>query len=128
MEVHVGQQTLFQKKQQLTPPFPARNSQVNLGVRKENSTWPEVGERRPFPGRDIIVQPARAPDLSVPGLFLWGFLKDRVFQRHIMSIQELKQPIGDEVAAIDEDLRRHVYDNFKKRLQQCIDVNGGPSA
>lgn len=40
----------------------------------------------------------------------------------IMSIQELKQAINDEVAAIDEDLRRPVYDNFKKRLQQCIDV------
>jgi len=53
------------------------------------------------------------------------YLKDRVFRRRIMTIQELKQAIVDEVAAIDEDLRRSVYGNFQTRLQQCIDVNGG---
>jgi len=42
-----------------------------------------------------------------------------------MTIQELKQAIVDEVAAIDEDLRRRVYGNFQKSLQQCIDVNRG---
>jgi len=68
---------------------------------------------------------ARSPDLTVPDFFLWGFLKDRVFRRRIMTIQELKQAIVDEVAAIDEDLLSHVYGNFQTRLQQCIDVNGG---
>ena len=42
-----------------------------------------------------------------------------------MTIQELKQAIVDEVAAIDEDPRRRVYDNFQTGLQQCIDVNRG---
>ena len=57
--------------------------------------------------------PARSPDLTVPDFFLWGFLKDRVFRRRIMTIQELKQATVDEVTAIDEDLRRHVYGNFQ---------------
>ena len=47
-----------------------------------------------------IAWPARSPDLTVPDFFLWGFLKDRVFRRHIMTIQELKQAIADEVAAL----------------------------
>ena len=72
-----------------------------------------------------IALPARSPDLTVPDIFLWGFLKDRVFRRRIMAIQELKQAIVDEVAALDEDLRRRVYGNFQTRLQRCIDVNGG---
>jgi len=42
-----------------------------------------------------------------------------------MTIQELKQAIVDEVAAIDEDLQRRMYGNFQTRLQQCIDVIGG---
>ena len=42
-----------------------------------------------------------------------------------MTVQELKEAIVDEVAAIDEDQRGHVYSNFQTRLQQCIDVNGG---
>ena len=41
-----------------------------------------------------------------------------------MTIQEIKQAIVDEIAAIDEDLRRRVYGNFQTRLQRCIDVNG----
>jgi len=69
--------------------------------------------------------PARSPDLTVPDFFLWGFLKDRVFRRRIMTIQELKQATVDEVVAIDEDLLRRVYGNLQTRLQQCIDVNGG---
>jgi len=52
-----------------------------------------------------IAWPARSPDLTVQDFFLWGFLKDRVYRRHIMTIQELKQAIVDEVAAIDEKLR-----------------------
>ena len=54
-----------------------------------------------------ITWPAWSPDLTIPDFFLRGFLKDRVFWRRIMTIQELKQAIVDEVAAID-DLRRRV--------------------
>ena len=72
-----------------------------------------------------IAWPTRSPELAVPDFFLWGFLKDRVFRRRMMAIQELKQAIVDEVEAIDQDLRRCAYSNFQTRLQQCIDVNGG---
>jgi len=72
-----------------------------------------------------IAWPARSPYFTVPNFFLWGFQKDRVLRRRIMTIQELKQAIVDEVAAIDEDLRRRVYGNFQTRLQQCTDLNGG---
>ena len=72
-----------------------------------------------------ITWPARSPELTISDFFLWVFLKDRVFRRRIMTIQELKQAIVEEVAAIDEDLRRRVYGNFQTRLQQCIYVNGG---
>jgi hypothetical protein len=41
-----------------------------------------------------IAWAARSPDFTVPGFFLWGFLKDRVFQRRIMTIQELKRSCG----------------------------------
>jgi len=53
-----------------------------------------------------IAWPAQSPELAIPDFFLWGFLKDRVFRSRIMTIQELKQAIVDEVAAIVEDLRR----------------------
>jgi len=72
-----------------------------------------------------IAWPAPSPDLTVPNFFLWGFLKDRMFRKRIMTNQELKQAIVDEIAAIDEGLLRRVYSNFQTHLQQCVDVNGG---
>lgn len=36
-----------------------------------------------------------------------------------------QQAIVEEVAAIDEGLRRRVYNNFQKFWQECIDVSGG---
>ena len=65
-----------------------------------------------------IAWPSRSPHLTLPDFSLWGFLKDRVFWRRIMTIREFKQAIVDEVTAIDEDLRRRVYGNFQTRLQQ----------
>ena len=65
-----------------------------------------------------IAWPARSPDLTVPDFFPWGFLKDRVFRRRIMTIQELKQAIVDKVAAINRTYggactatSRHAYNN-----------------
>jgi len=49
-----------------------------------------------------IAWSARSPELTLPHLFLWGFLKDRVFRRRIMTIQELQQAIVDKVATIDD--------------------------
>ena len=72
-----------------------------------------------------IAWPAGSPEHTVPDFFLWGFLKDRVFRRRIVTIQELILAIVDEVAAIDEHPRRRVYGNFQTRMQQCIEVNGG---
>lgn len=42
-----------------------------------------------------------------------------------MTTHDLKQEVADEIADIDEDLQRHEYDIFIKRLQECIDFNGG---
>lgn len=52
-----------------------------------------------------IAGPARS-QLSVPDFFLRGLLRDCAFQRRIVTIQEFKQAIVDEVA--DEGLLRHM--------------------
>jgi len=37
-----------------------------------------------------------------------------------MTFQELKQAVVDEVAAIDEDLRRRVYGNFRHACNNAL--------
>ncbi|PSN39006.1 hypothetical protein C0J52_14017 [Blattella germanica] len=52
--------------------------------------------------------------------FLWGYLKQNVYM-----LQELKEATIEEVATIDRDLLQKVFGSFRKRLQECVDCNGG---
>lgn len=53
-----------------------------------------------------------------------ALLRDCVFHPRIKIIQELKKAIFDKAAAGNGGLRGHVNDNFQKRLQKWIDLNG----
>ena len=122
---------------------PTDTFQISIFRRRDSLSWlagrGKVEERRPFHkvsrngaleqaamfGTAIshfgdIAWSARSPELTVPNFFLWGFLKDHVFWRRIMTIQEIKQAIVDEVAATDEDLRRRMYSNFQTCLQHAL--------
>ena len=40
------------------------------------------------------------------------------------SIEQLKRAICQEVAAIPQEMTRRVVENFRERLQKCMDNNG----
>lgn len=68
---------------------------------------------------------ARSPDLTAPDYFLWGYLKEKVYSRRLHTIPDLKMAIQEEIRAIPNDMIQRVMTNFRERLQQCIDTNGG---
>ena len=72
-----------------------------------------------------IPWPPRSPDLSIPDFFLWGYLNQNIYTRRLRTLQELKEAIIEEVATIDRDLLQKVFGSFRKRLQECVDCNGG---
>ena len=55
---------------------------------------------------------------------LWGYLKSKVYSNRPQSIEELKDAIRQEIASIPHEMIRRVIDNFRERLQQCVDNNG----
>lgn len=82
-----------------------------------------------FPNRVIsrngaIPWPARSPDLTACDFFLWGYLKNKVFRERPRTLEELKARIRQEIERIPQQMLRNVMDNFRKRLQECIDRNG----
>lgn len=82
-----------------------------------------------FPGRLIskfgdITWPANSPDLTAPDFFLWGYLKEKVYERRPNTIQELKIRILEEINNIGAELLKRVMQNFRCRLQKCIDNQG----
>ena len=56
--------------------------------------------------------------------FLWGYLNAKVYARLPGTIEQLKEAIRQEVAAIPPAMTRKAIDNFRERLQQCVINNG----
>ena len=68
---------------------------------------------------------ARSPDLSPLDYFLWGYVKENVFKRQPADIEILKEIVQEVVSSIDQDVLHAVMANFEKRINLCIDQQGG---
>uniref|UniRef100_UPI00358E2E41 uncharacterized protein n=1 Tax=Myxine glutinosa TaxID=7769 RepID=UPI00358E2E41 len=66
-----------------------------------------------------------SPDLNPPNFYLWGFLKDHVYENRPQSISELKVAITQKIRAIRKEECVRVIDNFARRLQVCLRRKGG---
>jgi len=70
--------------------------------------------------------PARSPDLSACDFFVWGHLKSQVFKAPAPNtVQELKHRIQQEVKRIPVEMLQRVMGDFRKRLSECLERNGG---
>ena len=67
---------------------------------------------------------ARSPGLTLCDFFLWGYLKAKVYARCPGTIEQLKEAIRQEVAAIPPAMIRKAMDNFRERLKECVINNG----
>ena len=74
--------------------------------------------------RGSIEGPARSPDLTPPDVFLWGYLKDKVYKHAIQNEAHLRQVIIEEFNSIPVEFSRKACENVRLRLQACIDLNG----
>jgi hypothetical protein len=74
--------------------------------------------------RGAIDWPARSPDLSPADYFLWGHLKDIVYQTKHRTLNSLKQSIISAFSTIDSDLCEKVCETVPERLQKYIDRDG----
>ena len=66
-----------------------------------------------------------SPDLSPPDFFLWGYLKDRVYQEKPRNLTDLKKKNSEEIKAIKPQVCKDVMNNFCVRLKKCKNLKGG---
>jgi hypothetical protein len=57
--------------------------------------------------------------------FLWGFLKEKMFQRRPENVAQLRAHIVKLYRALSEDLCRKVVTNARVRLQEVVRQDGG---
>jgi transposase len=85
---------------------------------------------RKFPERWIgrggpIPWPARSPDLSPLDFFLWGYLRDRVFETTPSDLGDLRRRIETTLHAITPQTLQNVLRSFGDRLGHCYFCEGG---
>ena len=68
--------------------------------------------------------PPYSADLNVDDFFLWGYVKDRVYQTSIENTEQLIERIKEVIKAIPDDMRRKACAQFETRLRHII-VNDG---
>lgn len=68
--------------------------------------------------------PARSPDLSPSDYFLWGYLKERVYQNCPRTVQDLRMNILSSVQNISSELLHNAVNSLIQRANLCIQVGG----
>ncbi|XP_066253581.1 uncharacterized protein [Euwallacea similis] len=82
-----------------------------------------------FPGKWIgrgssFPWPARSPDLTCLDFYLWGRLKDLVFQRRPTTKEDMRNRIRNAVTSITLGEIQTAIFSTKERLRLCIENNG----
>ena len=72
-----------------------------------------------------IPWPACSSHLSACDYFLWSHFKGNVSIFKTRTIEELRQRIKEEIAAIPEQMTHRVMENLGGRLEQCLRNGGG---
>jgi len=80
--------------------------------------------RRLISLRGDVEWPARSPDLSPCDVFLWGYLKEKVFKHRPQSLEDLKERSQQEIDSIPPELTWRVMKSFREHLQQCVANDG----
>ena len=92
----------------------------------QTSQWPLF--ETCFPGTSFPVSETRRGPLALPIFrvifFLWGYLKSCVYIHKPRTLNDWKEAIRQEIRPIDRQLLALVVDDFKKRLENCIQEDG----
>ena len=75
---------------------------------------------------DKLIQNApHSPDIAYPIETLWAELKKRVKSRNPKNAEELKEITIEEWNKIPKEYIKKLFNNFKKRCQKIIELEGG---
>ena len=73
---------------------------------------------------DKSMWPPRSPDLNPCDFFLWGYLKDRVYDPMPEPLDSLKSNIEREFKKISKDMLKPLFCEFSKRLDKIQTLKG----
>lgn len=69
--------------------------------------------------------PPCSPDLTSPDFYLWGYLKNVIFQQRPTTRADMQDRIRQACAAIPRLTLKNTVRHFQRRLTLCLEANGG---
>lgn len=73
--------------------------------------------------------PANSPDLTPLDVFLWGYLKNKIYYNRPVSINIIEQRLREEISLLNryhsEFTREAVNHKLRINIRDCIENNGG---
>ena len=68
--------------------------------------------------------PPNSPDLNPVDYKIWGCLQERVYQKRIHDVDELKQRLVEVWSDFGQTIIDGAIDEWRKRLQACVRSKG----
>ncbi|KZC04024.1 hypothetical protein WN55_01285 [Dufourea novaeangliae] len=88
--------------------------------------WLNKNFRNKWIGRGgPVTWPPRLPELSSRDFFLWGYLKQSVFQTSVENVDDLRNRIIVACERITDKMLKSVEREFLNRIEMCICNDGG---
>lgn len=81
-----------------------------------NGRW--IGRGGPVP------QPARSLDLTPLDFFLWGYLKEKVYQDIPTTTENMSERIRNACENITQEMILTCHQSSLNRIEKCIEVEG----
>lgn len=74
--------------------------------------------------RGSVEWPPNSPDLTSPDFFLWGYVKNVVFQQRPTTREDMMERIRRACAAIPRETLLRTVSSFERRVNLCLQANG----
>lgn len=72
-----------------------------------------------------VLWPPRSPDLTCLDYFLWGYVKNLVYELNPpINVESLKTRIRNAFQSVTPAMINNVHRSFNERIQLCIHQNG----
>ena len=113
-----------------------RGVNMNSVIHQQDDAPPHCSDRsleylrRYFPGdrlnsrRSDFPWPPYPLDLNPPDYFLFGYLKERIYNNNPKPLADLKDNIKSEIMKISNDMIKRVIDNFNIRVRAVFRQHG----
>jgi len=64
--------------------------------------------------------PPNSPDLNPVDCKIWGVMQDQVYQKKVKEVNELREPLVEGWAGLQQNVIDDAIDQWRRRLCACI--------